>query len=86
MPQDLFRMYLVVTDQLQQWEELPKVYSLKEEGGILNKYKVVDYAHGIAPGVFVIVTTSLPQVHHEMRFLKMGDGPNYVALYRPYPT
>ena len=58
-------------------EELPKVYSLKEEGGILNKYKVVDYAHGIAPGVFVIVTTSLPQVHHEMRFLKMGDGPNY---------
>ncbi len=64
-------------------EELPKVYSLKEEGGILNKYKVVDYAHGIAPGVFVIVTTSLPQVHHEMRFLKMGDGPNYV-LYRPY--
>lgn len=62
---------------------LPKIYSLKEEGGILNKYKIVDYAHGVAPGVFVIVTTSLPQVHHEMRFLKMGDGPNYV-LYRPY--
>ncbi len=62
---------------------LPKVYSLKEEGGILDKYKTVDYAHGIAPGVFVIVTTSLPQVHHEMQFLKMGAGPNYV-LYRPY--
>src|SRR5690606_27634117 len=58
-------------------------YSLKEDGGILNKYKIVDYAHGVAPGVYVIVTTSLPQVHHEMRFLKMGDGPNYV-LYRPY--
>ncbi|MDD2447977.1 MAG: NAD(P)-dependent oxidoreductase, partial [Tissierellia bacterium] len=39
--------------------------------------------HGIAPGVFVIVTSSLPQVHQEMKFLKMGDGPNYV-LYRPY--
>lgn len=64
-------------------DELPKIYSLKEEGGILNKYKIVDYAHGIAPGVFVIVTTSLPQVHHEMSFLKMGAGPNYV-LYRPY--
>ncbi|WP_353097559.1 NAD(P)-dependent oxidoreductase [Tissierella praeacuta] len=62
---------------------LPKVYSLKEEGGILDKYKIVDYAHGIAPGVFVVVTTSLPQVHHEMQFLKMGPGPNYV-LYRPY--
>lgn len=63
--------------------DLPKVYSLKENGGILNKYKIVDYAHGIAPGVFVVVTTSLPQVHHEMQFLKMGPGPNYV-LYRPY--
>ena len=64
-------------------KELPKVYSLKENGGILNKYKIVDYAHGVAPGVFVIVTSSLSQVHHEMKFLKMGDGPNYV-LYRPY--
>lgn len=64
-------------------DQIPKVYSLKENGGILNKYKIVDYAHGIAPGVFVVVTTSLPQVHHEMQFLKMGPGPNYV-LYRPY--
>lgn len=64
-------------------KDLPKIYSLKENGGILNKYKIVDYAHGVAPGVFVIVTTSLPQVHHEMKFLKMGDGPNYV-LYRPF--
>lgn len=64
-------------------DNLPKIYSLKEDGGILDKYKIVDYAHGIAPGVFVIVTTSLPQVHHEMQFLKMGPGPNYV-LYRPY--
>lgn len=64
-------------------KNLPKVYSLKEEGGILNKYKIIDYALGIAPGVFAIVTTSLPQVHHEMQFLKMGAGPNYV-LYRPY--
>lgn len=64
-------------------DDLPKKYSLKSEGGILEKYKIVDYAHGIAPGVFVIVTTPLPQVHHEMQFLKMGPGPNYV-LYRPY--
>ncbi len=64
-------------------KNLPNIYSLKEEGGILSKYKIVDYALGIAPGVFAIVTTSLPQVHHEMQFLKMGSGPNYV-LYRPY--
>ncbi len=63
--------------------ELPKVYSLKSEGGILNRYGIVDFAFGAAPGVYAIVTTDLPQVHHEMKFLKMGDGPNYV-LFRPY--
>lgn len=62
---------------------LPSIYSLKDQGGILSKYKIVDYAHGVAPGVFVIVTSALPQVHQEMQFLKMGQGPNYV-LYRPY--
>ncbi|MDR7871470.1 MAG: NAD(P)-dependent oxidoreductase [Tissierellaceae bacterium] len=64
-------------------KELPKLFSLKEEGGILNNYGVVDYVNGIAPGVFAVVTTKLPQVHEEMKYLSMGDGPNYV-LYRPY--
>lgn len=64
-------------------EKLPSVYSLINEGGILNSYGIVDFAHGVAPGVYAIVTTDLPQVHHEMKFLKMGDGPNYV-LFRPY--
>ena len=64
-------------------KELPNLFRLKEEGGILNNYKIVDYVNGIAPGVFVIVTTKLPQVHEEMKYLSMGDGPNYV-LYRPY--
>lgn len=64
-------------------DSLSKTYSLKRDGGILNQYGIVDYAHGVAPGVFAIVTTDLPQVHHEMQFLRMGDGPNY-ALFRPY--
>ncbi len=63
--------------------ELPGIFSLKEEGGILNKYGIVDYVRGIAPGVFAIVTSKLPQVHSQMKFLSMGDGPNYI-LYRPY--
>ena len=63
--------------------ELKEIFKLKNEGGILNKYKIVDYVNGIAPGVFIIITSSLPQVHHEMKFLSMGSGPNYV-LYRPY--
>lgn len=64
-------------------KELPNLFRLKEDGGILNNYGVVDYVNGIAPGVFAIVTTKLPQVHEEMKYLSMGDGPNYV-LYRPY--
>ncbi len=64
-------------------KELPNLFSLKEDGGILNNYGIVDYVNGIAPGVFVIVSTSLPQVHEEMKYLSMGDGPNYI-LYRPY--
>lgn len=63
--------------------DLPKLLSLKEEGGILNKYGVVEYINGVAPGVFLIVSSKLPEVHAEMHYLSMGDGPNYV-LYRPY--
>jgi predicted homoserine dehydrogenase-like protein len=64
-------------------DDLPGIFSLKEEGGILNRYGVVDYVRGIAPGVFAIVTSKLPQVHSQMKFLSMGEGPNYI-LYRPY--
>jgi predicted homoserine dehydrogenase-like protein len=64
-------------------KDLPGLFQLKENGGILNKYKIVDYVNGVAPGVFVIVTTDLPQIHHEMNYLSMGEGPNYV-LFRPY--
>ncbi|QOX65407.1 NAD(P)-dependent oxidoreductase [Anoxybacterium hadale] len=64
-------------------KELPELFRLKEEGGILNQYGVIDYINGVAPGVFLIVSTSLPDVVHEMQYLSMGPGPNYV-LYRPY--
>lgn len=62
---------------------LPKKYALKSEGGVLNKYGVVDFVNGIAPGVFAIVAHKLNSVNHEMQYLGMGDGPNYI-LYRPY--
>lgn len=63
--------------------ELPDIFRLKEDGGILNKYGVVDYVNGIAPGVFTIITSENDEVHNLMNFLKMGSGPNYI-LYRPY--
>ncbi|MDI3481602.1 MAG: hypothetical protein PWQ97_1257 [Tepidanaerobacteraceae bacterium] len=64
-------------------KELPRLLSLKEEGGILERYKVVEYINGIAPGVFLIIRTNLETVKEEMAYLSMGQGPNYV-LYRPY--
>ncbi|MDN5332632.1 MAG: hypothetical protein PWP45_1857 [Tepidanaerobacteraceae bacterium] len=64
-------------------KELPEIFRLKEEGGILDRYHVVEYVNGVAPGVFVIVTTKLEAIREEMAYLSMGLGPNYV-FYRPY--
>lgn len=64
-------------------DELSKIFRLKKDGGILNNYKIVDYINGVAPGVFIIVTTDLPLIKHELEYLKMGPGPNY-TLFRPY--
>lgn len=56
---------------------------LKADGGILDNYKVVEYAHGMAPGVFIVVTSDKEDVRDLMKFLGFGDGPNYL-MYRPY--
>lgn len=64
-------------------KRLPKQMSLKEQGGILNNYGTVDFAFGIAPGVFAVVTHESGEVKDLMKYLSMGEGPNYL-LYRPY--
>jgi predicted homoserine dehydrogenase-like protein len=66
-------------------KDLPDLLSLKSEGrgGILNSYRTVEYINGIAPGVFIIVASNQPHINHELVYLNMGPGPNYV-LYRPY--
>ena len=65
-------------------KELSKVYSLKEQGGVLNKTGVVDFAIGdIAPGVFVVVTTDNQRIIDGLVQRDMGNGPNYL-FYRPY--
>ncbi|UOF90389.1 SAF domain-containing protein [Fodinisporobacter ferrooxydans] len=56
---------------------------LTSEGGVLDKYGVVEYVHGLAPGVFVIVHSPLKPVDDELRYLSVGKGP-YYTLYRPY--
>lgn len=58
-------------------------FKLKEDGGILNSYGVVDFATGIAPGVFAVVRPKSDIIDMEMQYLSMGEGPNY-EIYRPY--
>lgn len=64
-------------------EELEDKLKLKEDGGIINSYKTVEYVNGIAPGVFVLVKAPNDVLDFELNFLKVGKGPNYV-LYRPF--
>jgi len=65
------------------YEQLSNIFIPKENGGILSKNGVVDYAFGIAPGVFTIIYSEDDYVNYEMEYLKMGRGP-YWTLYRPY--
>ncbi len=62
---------------------IAQVFSPPDGGGVLSRRGVVDYALGIAPGVFVVFTTEHPKLVRDLRYLSMGPGP-YWALYRPY--
>lgn len=65
-------------------KDLSRVFSLKEQGGILEKKGIVDFGIGdINPGVFVIVTTDNQRIIDGLVQRDMGTGPNYL-LYRPY--
>lgn len=64
-------------------KELPDLYRLKKDGGILHQYGVVEYVNGIAPGVFVAVSTENEEIAYQMRYHSMGNGPLWI-LYRPY--
>lgn len=62
---------------------LNDMYRLKEDGGILNKHGVVEFVNGIAPGVFVTVSTDNAEIAYQMGYHSMGPGPLW-TLYRPY--
>lgn len=65
-------------------KELAKVFSTRDQGGLLSRSGVVDYAIGaISPGVFVIATTDHPRLKECLVLRDMGHGPNYL-FYRPY--
>jgi predicted homoserine dehydrogenase-like protein len=65
-------------------KELAKTFSLKKDGGILDKTGVVDFTIGdLAPGVFLVYSTKNKMIKDVLNYLALGEGPNYL-LYRPY--
>lgn len=62
---------------------LNDMYRLKEDDGVLNKHGVVEFVRGIAPGVFVTVSTDNEEISYQMQYHSMGPGPLW-TLYRPY--
>ncbi len=64
--------------------QLKDVFKLKQDGGILSRKGVVDYAVGqVAPGVFLVVTTDVPRLRQCLVLRDMGPGPTY-TLFRPF--
>lgn len=58
--------------------------NLKSEGGVLDKFGVVEYVDGIAPGIFCIVKGQNIGVQKELNYLlKKGERDHHI-LFRPY--
>jgi len=77
---DVRGMHGPLTDR----DHLNQVFSLKSDGGVLEKIGVVDFGIGhVAPGVFLIVRTDHPRLREAMILRDMGDGP-YYTLFRPF--
>ena len=53
-------------------KELNEIFKLKKDGGILNKHGVVEYVNGIAPGVFVTVSTDNEEIAYQLQYHKIG--------------
>lgn len=65
-------------------DRIASILCHKSDGGILTKTGVVDYVVGdLAPGVFVVARHKGKVVDETLRYLKIGNGPNYL-FYRPY--
>lgn len=64
-------------------DQIAATFCPKEYGGMLEREQVLEYAHGIAPGVFVVIRVDHPKLLLDFQYLAMGSGP-YYALYRPY--
>ncbi|TVR75701.1 MAG: NAD(P)-dependent oxidoreductase, partial [Spirochaetaceae bacterium] len=64
-------------------DQLNSVFVPEADGGVLSKRGVVDFAIGVHPGVFLIVSTDNEHIKAGLKDRDMGPGP-YYTLYRPF--
>ena len=77
--------------------EVPRMFRPKDEGGILNRRGVVDYARplkkqdgsidfdmSVTPGVFLVVRTEHKQIQEDLKYLDVTGSDGYYNMYTPY--
>lgn len=78
-------------------QDMARFFRLKEEGGLLNRRGVVDYAlpllkedgsvdflNSVTPGVFVVVRTTHPQIQKDLDYWNVIRNGDYFTFYTPY--
>lgn len=78
-------------------QDMAKFFRLKEEGGLLNRRGVVDYArplllpdgsvdlvNSVSPGVFVVVRTTHPQIQQDLDYFSVVHTDDYFTMYTAY--
>ncbi len=77
--------------------EVPRMFRPQDEGGILNRRGVVDYARplkkqdgsidfdmSVTPGVFLVVRTEHKQIQEDLKYLDVTGSDGYYNMYTPY--
>jgi predicted homoserine dehydrogenase-like protein len=77
--------------------EIPALFRPQDEGGILSRRGVVDYARplkkqdgsidfdkSVTPGVFLVVYTEHKQIQEDLRYLDVTGSDGYYNMYTPY--
>ena len=78
-------------------QDMARLFCLKEEGGILNRRGVVDYArplllpdgsvdflNSVTPGIFVVIRTTHPQIQKDLDYWSVVRHGDYYTFYTPY--
>ena len=78
-------------------QDMAKLFCLKEEGGLLNRRGVVDYArplllpdgsvdflNSVTPGIFVVIRTTHPQIQRDLDYWNVIRHGDYYTFYTPY--